>query len=257
MPIRSVNGLVGLVTGAASGLGKATTLRMLKQGARGIVALDLQELGDDLKSEQGLVPLSGTNIIKEEDVEKAVKVASDKFGKLDFVVNCAGVGIAFKTYNFNRDLPHQLDNFQEVLNINAAGTFNIIRLTAGLMGKNEPIDGVRGCIINTASIAAFDGQTGQAAYSASKGAIVGMTLPIARDLSKQGIRCVTIAPGLFQTPLLSSLPEKVQNYLASLVPCPSRLGDPDEYAHLVQCILENPMMNGETIRLDGALRMPP
>lgn len=257
MPIYSIGGLVGLVTGAASGLGKATALRLLKQGARAIVATDLQEFGDDLKLTEGFEPLGGIDIVKEEDVEKMLKTTIDKFGKLDFVVNCAGVGIAFKTYNFNKKLPHSLNNFQDVLNVNAAGTFNVIRLAAGVMGNNDPVDGLRGCIINTASIAAFDGQMGQAAYSASKAAIAGMTLPIARDLAAEGIRCVTIAPGLFETPLLSSLPDKVKTYLSSLVPCPQRLGDPEEFAHLVQSILENPMLNGEVIRLDGALRMPP
>lgn len=257
MPIYSIGGLVGLVTGAASGLGRATALRLIKQGARAIVATDLQEFGDDLRLTEGFETLGGIDIVKEEDVEKALKTTIDKFGKLDFVVNCAGVGIAFKTYNFNKSLPHALNNFQDVLNVNTAGTFNVIRLSAGVMGKNTPVDGLKGCIVNTASIAAFDGQIGQAAYSASKAAIAGMTLPIARDLASEGIRCVTIAPGLFETPLLSSLPDKVKTYLSSLVPCPQRLGDPEEFAHLVQSILENPMLNGEVIRLDGALRMPP
>ena len=257
MTITSIKGLVGLVTGAASGLGKATVLRLMKEGARGITAIDLQEFGDDIKDLQGVTPIGGCDIVKEDDVEAVIQKCQDNFGRLDFLVNCAGVGAAFKTYNFNKDMPHDLNTFQQVININTNGTFNVIRLAAGLIGKNEPVDGLRGCIINTASVAAFDGQTGQAAYAASKGAIVSMTLPIARDLSIQGIRCMTIAPGLFMTPLLAQLPEKVHRYLESLVPAPKRLGKPEEFAHLVQTILENQMLNGEVIRLDGALRMPP
>lgn len=257
MTISSVKGLVGLVTGAGSGLGKATALRLLNEGAKGIAGFDLQNFGDDMKGKKDFLPLGGRDVTKEEHVATTLEDIKKKFAKLDFVVNCAGVGVAFKTYNFNKSLPHSLDTFKQVIEINAIGTFNVIRLSVGLIGQNTPVEGLRGCIINTASVAAFDGQIGQAAYSASKGAIVGMTLPIARDLASQGIRVMTIAPGLFETPLLMSLPEKVQNYLKSLVPCPSRLGLPDEYAQLVQTILENPMLNGEVIRLDGGLRMPP
>lgn len=258
MPILSVKGLVGLVTGAASGLGRATALRLLEQGAKGIAAVDLQNLKDDIKSVNGILPLSGTDVTQEEAIKSALEKVKSEYGRLDFVVNCAGVGVAFRLYNFNKDLPHGLDTFRQVLDINAAGTFNVTRLAVGLIGKNEPdANGLRGCVINTASIAAFDGQIGQVAYSASKAAICGMTLPMARDLASQGIRVVTIAPGLFETPLLMALPEKVQTYLASLVPAPSRLGLPDEYAHVVQSVVENPMLNGEVIRVDGALRMPP
>ncbi|XP_032415386.1 3-hydroxyacyl-CoA dehydrogenase type-2-like, partial [Xiphophorus hellerii] len=185
-------------------------------------------------------------------------LAREKFGKLDLAVNCAGIAVAVKTYNFKKNAPHSLEDFQHVINVNIAGTFNVIRLAVGEMGKNEPdADGHRGCIINTASVAAFDGQVGQAAYSASKGGIVGMTLPIARDLAPMGIRVVTIAPGLFATPLLASLPEKVRSFLCRQVPFPSRLGDPAEFAHLVTSVAENPMINGEVIRLDGAIRMQP
>lgn len=260
MPISSVKGLVGLVTGSASGLGKATTLRLLQQGVRGIVALDLQEIKeytDDIKSNPNVLTVPSTDIRKEDAVADAISKTKEKFGRLDFVINCAGVGVAFKTYNFLKDRAHAQDTFEQVIDINVNGTFNVIRQAVGLIGKNEPVDGLRGVIVNTASIAAFDGQTGQVAYAASKGAIASMTLPIARDLSTQGIRVVGIAPGLFETPLLAALPEKVRKYLATLVPCPSRLGDPDEYAHLVQFILENPMMNGFNIRIDGGLRMPP
>ena len=172
------------------------------------------------------------------------------------VVNCAGVGIAVKT--LSKRGPHPLESFSRVLNINTVGTFNVLRLASERMAKLEPdADGARGVIVNTASVAAYDGQIGQAAYAASKGAIVGMTLPIARDLASTGIRVNTIAPGLFKTPLLASLPEKVQNQLGATVPFPSRLGIPDEFAQLAQAIVENRMLNGECIRIDGALRMPP
>lgn len=194
----------------------------------------------------------------EGDVTKAVGVAKEKFGRLDVAVNCAGTAVAFKTFNFNKKVPHKLEDFARVLTVNTVGTFNVIRLSAGLMGENEPnADGQRGVIVNTASVAAYDGQIGQAAYSASKGAVVGMTLPIARDLSTHGIRVVTIAPGLFDTPMLQSLPEKVRAFLAKTVPFPQRLGNPSEYAQLVESIVDNPLLNGETIRLDGALRMMP
>merc|ERR1712226_799423 len=180
------------------------------------------------------------------------------FGKLDALVNCAGIGVAFKTYNFNKQQAHKIEDFIKVQMVNVCGTFNVTRLAVGMMGTNEPdSNGQRGVVINTASVAAFDGQMGQVAYSASKGAIVGMTLPVARDLATQGIRVNCIAPGLFDTPLLASLPPKVRSYLAKLVPNPSRLGNPDEFAKMVQAIIDNNMMNGETVRLDGGLRMPP
>lgn len=172
-------------------------------------------------------------------------------------MNCAGIGIARRTHDFRKNVPHPMDEFKQVIQVNLMGTFNVIRLAVGLIGQNEPVNSMRGVVINTASVAAFDGQIGQAAYSASKGGVVGMTLPIARDLAPHGIRCVTIAPGLFDTPLLASLPETVRKNLAATVPCPSRLGNTDEYAHLVQCIIENQMLNGEVIRLDGAIRMQP
>ena len=198
------------------------------------------------------------DVTRPEDVEAAMALTKNAFGRLDAAVNCAGIGVAQKTYNFNKSRAHNLDEFIKVQMVNTVGTFNVIRLAAGLMADNEPDeDNQRGVIVNTASVAAFDGQMGQAAYSASKGAIVGMTLPIARDLADHGIRVNTIAPGLFDTPLLASLPEKVRNYLAKTVPNPSRLGNPDEYASLVQHLVLNHMMNGETIRCDGAIRMMP
>lgn len=254
-----IKGLVGLVTGAASGLGKATATRLVNQGAK-VVICDLPTsdgaaVASSLGSDAVFCPVDVTS---EADVKSALEVTKRKFGKLDAVVNCAGIGIAVQTYNFNKLRAHELADFQRVLLVNTAGTFNVIRLSCALMHANEPnIDGGKGVIINTASVAAYDGQRGQAAYSASKGAIVGMTLPIARDLSQAGIRVNTIAPGLFETPLLASLPDKVRKFLSDNVPFPKRLGHPDEYAHLVQTIIENPMMNGEVVRLDGALRMMP
>ncbi|XP_037068175.1 3-hydroxyacyl-CoA dehydrogenase type-2-like [Pollicipes pollicipes] len=251
-------GLVGLVTGGASGLGRATAERLVREGSR-VVICDLPaSAGQDVASALGdsalFVP---TDVVSEKDVQNAVGAAKEKFGKLDITVNCAGIGVAFKTYNFKKDKPHQLEDFTKVLMVNTVGTFNVIRLAAGLMGQNEPdaADGQRGVIVNTASVAAYDGQVGQAAYSASKGAIAGMTLPIARDLAPQGIRVVTIAPGLFLTPLLEGLPPKVQTALAQTVPFPKRLGRPDEYAQMVCSIVENRMLNAEVVRLDGGIRM--
>ncbi|XP_014612786.1 PREDICTED: 3-hydroxyacyl-CoA dehydrogenase type-2-like [Polistes canadensis] len=249
---------VALITGGASGLGRGTVLRFVKEGAKVVIA-DLpaskgQELSDQLEKQAIFVP---TDVTSEEDVSNAVGAAKSNFGKLTAVVNAAGIAVAYKTYNFNKNQPHHYEDFQKVIKVNTFGTFNVIRLAVGLIGENTPNeDGARGVIINTASVAAYDGQIGQAAYSASKAAIVGMTLPIARDLSKHGIRVVTIAPGLFDTPLLSSLPDKVRNVLCKMIPFPQRLGKPDEYAQLAQHIIENPLLNGETIRLDGALRMP-
>ncbi|XP_056397225.1 3-hydroxyacyl-CoA dehydrogenase type-2 [Hyla sarda] len=257
--LRSLKGLVGIVTGGASGLGRATVERLIRQGASAVI-LDLPSSdGKNVaQSLGGKCAFAPTDVTSEADVNNALEVARSQFGGVNIVVNCAGIAVAIKTYNKNKQKPHSLEDFQKVINVNIAGTFNVIRLATGEMIKNEPDkDGHKGVIVNTASIAAFDGQVGQAAYSASKGGIVGMTLPIARDLAPLGIRVVTIAPGLFATPLLLGLPEKAREFLAKQVPFPSRLGDPDEYAHLVQTIVENPMINGEVIRLDGALRMQP
>ncbi|KAG8038046.1 hypothetical protein G9C98_006371 [Cotesia typhae] len=254
-----MKGLVTLVTGGASGLGRATVERFVQQGGK-VIAADLptskgQEMAKELGPNVIFAPMDVTST---EDIEKALDLTKSEFGKLDVLVNCAGIAAAFKVYNFNKKLPHSLDTFSRVVTVNTIGTFNVIRLSVGLMGDNTPnADGQRGVIINTASVAAFEGQTGQSAYSASKGAIVGMTLPLARDLSSQGIRVCTIAPGLFDTPLLSSLPEKVRIFLAKTVPFPQRLGKTEEFAQLAQAIVENPLLNGETIRLDGALRMQP
>jgi 3-hydroxyacyl-CoA dehydrogenase / 3-hydroxy-2-methylbutyryl-CoA dehydrogenase len=196
------------------------------------------------------------DVCDEKSVTNAINDAVSRWGNLNATVNCAGIGIAMKT--LGKKGPHDLQQFSNVLRVNTVGTFNVLRLTADSMTKNQPDEnGLRGVIINTASIAAMDGQMGQAAYAASKGAIVSMTLPIARDLSSVGIRVNAIAPGLFLTPMLEGLPEAVRTVLASTVPCPKRLGKPAEYAQLVQSIIENPMLNGEVIRLDGALRMQP
>ncbi|XP_066148429.1 3-hydroxyacyl-CoA dehydrogenase type-2 [Euwallacea fornicatus] len=253
-----LKGTVSLVTGGASGLGKATVERLAAQGAQ-VVLCDLpKSTGAEVAKAIGndKVIFAPVNITKEEDIQSALNLTKEKFGKLNHVVNCAGIGVAFKTYNFKKNKPHFLEDFSKVIQVNTIGTFNVIRLAVGLIGENESgPNGEKGVVINTASIAAFDGQMGQAAYAASKGAVVSMTLPIARDLASDGIRVVTIAPGLFKTPLLSALPEKVINFLEKSIPFPSRLGEPAEFAHLVQAIIENPMLNGETIRLDGALRM--
>ncbi|KAG9335165.1 hypothetical protein JZ751_005638 [Albula glossodonta] len=214
--IRSVKGMVGLVTGGASGLGRATVERLVKLGGSAVI-LDLpssdgQSVAQSLGDRCAFAP---ADVTSETDVKSAVSLAREKFGRLDLAVNCAGIAVAIKTYNPKKDVVHNLEDFTRVITVNIAGTFNVIRLAAREMGTNEPdADGHRGCIINTASVAAFDGQVGQAAYSASKGGIVGMTLPVARDLAPLGIRVVTIAPGLFSTPLLAGLPEKVRTFLA-------------------------------------------
>ncbi|KAG6449138.1 3-hydroxyacyl-CoA dehydrogenase type-2 [Manduca sexta] len=252
-------GLVALVTGGASGLGRATAEQLLKQGGR-VVICDLpsstgQETAKALGKDATFVPIDVTS---EKDVANALQTSIDKFGRLDVTVNCAGIATAARIYNFKKDQPFDLKLFQKTIEVNLIGTFNVIRLAAGIIGKNAPdADGQRGVIINTASVAAFDGQIGQAAYSASKAGVVGMTLPVARDLAKQGIRVVTIAPGLFRTPMMEQLPEPAIKSLEATVPFPSRLGYPHEFALLVQSIVQNPMLNGETIRLDGSLRMQP
>ncbi|XP_044752253.1 3-hydroxyacyl-CoA dehydrogenase type-2-like [Coccinella septempunctata] len=255
-----LKGAVSLVTGGASGLGKATVERLVQQGSK-VVICDLpSSKGHELSKALGenKAVFAPVNVTSEQNVNDALKLVKDKFGKLNYLVNCAGIGAAVRTYNFKKNEPHSLEEFTKVLTINTVGTFNVIRLAVGLLGQNEPNEsGERGVIVNTASVAAFDGQIGQVAYSASKGGVVGMTLPLARDLASQGIRVVTIAPGLFRTPLLEELPEKVIASLEKSVPFPSRLGDPKEYAHLVESIIRNPMLNGEVIRLDGAIRMQP
>ncbi|GAB3775921.1 3-hydroxyacyl-CoA dehydrogenase [Spirosoma horti] len=254
-----------LVTGGASGLGEATT-RLLAASGANVVILDLNETqGNALAEELGpTVRFHKTNVTDEADVQAAINLAIETFGSLQIAINCAGIAEARKTLGKVDGVygAHSLSVFQKVISINLIGTFNVIRLAALAMEKNEPsgsdgFEGERGVIINTASVAAYDGQMGQAAYAASKGGIVGMTLPIARDLARSGIRVMTIAPGLFETPLLASLPEEARLSLGQQVPFPSRLGRPAEYALLAKSIIENPMLNGEVIRLDGAIRMGP
>jgi len=243
---------VAVVTGGASGLGLATVKRLLDAGGS-VVVIDLK--GEEVVAELGeRAKFVAANVTEEDAVAKALDVA-ESMGPLRINVNCAGIGNAVKTVGKNGPFP--LDGFRKVVEVNLIGTFNVIRLAAERIAKTEPLGEERGVIVNTASVAAFDGQIGQAAYSASKGGVVGMTLPIARDLSRELIRVCTIAPGLFKTPLLGSLPEEAQRSLGAQVPHPARLGDPDEYGALAQHIVENPMLNGEVIRLDGAIRMAP
>lgn len=248
---------VVFVTGAAQGLGRATALRLGAMGAKVCVVDRSADAANATAKEIGPNALAlVADVSNEEHMQAAIAKAMSEFGRINATVNCAGIAIAAKT--LGKKGPHALDAFSKVINVNVMGTFNSIRLSAEAMSKNEPdTDGCRGVIVNTASIAAFDGQMGQAAYAASKGAVAAMTLPIARDLASTGIRVCTVAPGLFLTPMLASLPQQVQTELASTVPFPKRLGNPDEYAQLVQSIIENPMLNGEIIRLDGALRMQP
>ena len=250
-----IQGKTFLLSGGGSGLGAATAKLLSANGANVVVADIRRETGEATANEIGAKFIE-CNVSDEESVKAAVAFAVTTFGALHGAINCAGIGIAEKTVG--KDGAHALASFTRVINVNLIGTFNVIRLAAAQMASQEAQpSGERGVIINTASIAAFDGQIGQAAYAASKGGIVGMTLPIARDLSKLGIRVVTIAPGLFDTPLLAGLPEPVKQVLGSSVPFPSRLGQPSEYAALAKHIIENEMLNGEVIRLDGALRMPP
>lgn len=253
-----LNGNTFLITGGASGLGAACARTFHEAGANVIIADVNTDLGEKLATALGdRARFARVDVTNETTVADAITVATEAFGGLRGVINCAGIGVAAKTVG--RDGPHPLDVFQRVIQINLIGTFNVIRLAAAAMSKNEPLadSGERGVIINTASVAAYDGQIGQAAYSASKGGIVGMTLPIARDLASMGIRVMTIAPGTFDTPLLAGLPEAARQSLGQQVPFPSRLGRPDEYAALAKHIVENEMLNGEVIRLDGAIRMSP
>eukprot|EP00934_Nitzschia_sp_Nitz4_P008626 Nitzschia sp. Nitz4//scaffold66_size103028//89365//90293//NITZ4_004513-RA/size103028-snap-gene-0.147-mRNA-1//-1//CDS//3329556395//8616//frame0 len=280
-----LSGTVGIVTGGASGLGAATVRNLLRNGAKVVVAdlphsregfLKMAEAEgiDSSVIVEGLSGVSSANspvlafaeadVTNTEQVSQALDLAEAAFGDhVSAAVSCAGIAIAKKTLSKERgsdDPPvaHPLEGFSKVINVNLAGTFNVARLSAERMALREPDeDGARGCIINTASVAAYDGQKGQVAYATSKGGVVGMTLPMARELSEFGIRVMTIAPGLFLTPLLEGLPEKVQFELGASVPFPSRLGRPDEYGQLACSILANPMLNGEVIRLDGAVRMPP
>jgi NAD(P)-dependent dehydrogenase (short-subunit alcohol dehydrogenase family) len=245
-----------IVTGGASGLGGATADAIVAAGGRVVIADVNAALGAEKVASLGAAASFVKCDVTAEADGQAVVDAALALGPLRGLVNCAGIGTPGKTVG--KDGPHKLADFVRVINVNLIGTFNMIRLAAAAMCRNEPsAEGERGVIVNTASVAAYDGQIGQAAYSASKGGIVGMTLPIARDLARDGVRVVTIAPGLFLTPLLLGLPKEAQDSLGKQVPFPSRLGRPPEYAQLVEQIFENTMLNGETIRLDGAIRMAP
>jgi len=246
-------GSAALVTGGASGLGLATATALSRAGAT-VCIVDLPSSAGATRAEELGGVFAPADVTDEAAVQAAVELAGTT-GPLRVAVSCAGIGNPGRVIGRNGPLP--LEQFARVVTVNLIGTFNVIRLAAAAMAATDPVDGERGVIVNTASAAAFDGQIGQAAYSASKGGVVGMTLPIARDLADKLIRVMTIAPGLFATPLLAGLPEPALQSLAAQVPMPSRLGDPSEYAALVQHIVENPMLNGEVIRLDGAIRMAP
>ena len=250
-----INGLSAIVTGGGSGLGEAAARELAAHGAR-VAILDLaRSNGDGVATDLGGVFVEA-DVTSGEQVERAVADADAAHGGVHLLVNCAGIATAERTVG--RDGPASLEGFARTVNVNLIGTFNAIRVAAAAMVRNEPTeDGERGVIVNTASVAAFEGQVGQAAYSASKGGVVGMTLPIARDLARDGVRNNTIAPGLFLTPMLLGLPEEAREALGGVTPFPARLGKPEEYARLVRAIIENPMINGETIRLDGALRLAP
>jgi len=242
-----------IVTGGASGLGEATARYFATQGAQ-VTLLDRDaDRGPQVATEIG-GHFAQTDVTDEASVQDAIDLAMKQMGGITVAVNCAGIALGIKTVG--RDGPHPLPAFQKTIDINLVGSFNVARLAAAAMADNPPEpDGARGVIVNTASIAAFDGQKGQAAYAASKGGIVGMTLPMARDLAASGVRVMTIAPGIFKTPMLAGLPADVQATLAADVPNPARLGDPEEYARLAGFIVEMGYLNGEVIRLDGALRM--
>jgi len=253
-----IDGSSALVTGAGSGLGRATAEALVAAGAAVVIA-DLpsspgQQVADDLTAAGHTATFVATDVTDETAVQAAVDAAS-ALAPLRVVVSCAGVGTPGKVLGRKGPLP--LAAFDTVVRVNLIGTFNVIRLATVAMSQTEPVDGERGVIVNTASAAAYDGQVGQAAYSASKGGVVGMTLPIARELASHLIRVMTIAPGLFETPMLAGLPQEAQDSLGAQVPHPSRLGRPGEFAALVRHIMENPMLNGEVIRLDGAIRMAP
>ena len=274
--------VVGIVSGGASGLGAATAAYIVRNGGRVVVA-DLASQHEsylrlatascaeaaaaaaaDTTVSSPVLAFAETDVTNEDQVSAALDLAESQFGEpVNVAISCAGIGTARKVLSRPKEgdvkpRVHSLEEFSKTIQVNTVGTFNVARLSAQRMAMREPDgDGIRGCIVNTSSIAGIEGQCGQVAYGASKSAVIGMTLPMARDLAQYGIRVMTVAPGLFKTPLLEGLPEKVQAELGQSVPCPSRLGDPEEFGRLVGSILTNPMLNGETIRLDGALRMPP
>lgn len=250
-----IKGMAAIVTGGASGLGRATAQMLAEQGAK-VAIFDLnEEAGQATANALGGIFVT-TNIADDASVTAALDAAERTHGVSRILVNCAGIAPAVKTVG-KENIPHPLDSFVKTVTVNLIGSFNVIAKFSARLAAADEIDGERGVIINTASVAAYDGQIGQAAYSASKGGVVGMTLPIARDLAQHKIRVMTIAPGIFLTPMLESFPQTVQDALGAQVPHPSRLGKPTEYAQLVESIIRNPMLNGEVIRLDGAIRMAP
>ncbi len=252
VPSIPLDGAVALVAGGASGLGGATVEALRERGAH-VVILDVPGARERLGERSGIDVIEGD--VRDADSVAEAVAAAERAGALRVAVNCAGIGPPTRV--LRKGEPHALDVFQRIIDINLVGTFNVLRLAAASMAANEPVEGQRGVIVNTASVAAFDGQIGQAAYAASKGGIAAMTLPVARDLAQSLIRVATIAPGLFDTPLLASLPQEARDSLSASVPHPSRLGDPSEYAAMVVAIVDNAMLNGEVIRLDGAIRMAP
>jgi NAD(P)-dependent dehydrogenase (short-subunit alcohol dehydrogenase family) len=246
---------VVLVTGGASGLGAATVRAVVADGASALIVDLPSSAGSEIAAELGERVRFAAADVRDEDQVQAAVVAATELGALRVAVNCAGVATPGRVIGKRGVLP--LETFRTVIDINLVGTFNVLRLAAAAMIDNEPIDGDRGLVIMTASVAAFEGQIGQAAYAASKGGVAALTLPAARDLADKAIRVMTIAPGVMETPMMASLPGDTKSILEALVPHPARLGRPEEYAMLVFSIIENPLLNGEVIRLDGALRMPP
>lgn len=250
-----ITGLAAIVTGGASGLGKATAQMLAAQGAK-VAIFDLnEEAGKAAAAEIGGIHI-GVNVSDDASVTQGLDAAEQAHGIARILVNCAGIAPAIKTVG-KENAPHPLDSFRKTIEVNLIGSFNVISKFAARAATLDEIESERGVIVNTASVAAYDGQIGQAAYAASKGGVVGMTLPIARDLSQHRIRVMTVAPGIFLTPMLEGFPQHVQDALGAQVPHPSRLGKPTEYAQLVESIIRNPMLNGEVIRLDGAIRMAP
>ena len=252
-----IQGKTFFVSGGGSGLGAATARLLARHGASVVIADRNTETGEAMAAGLGKrARFVQTDVTAEDEVRRAIDIAVEDFGALHGAISCAGIGVPEKVVG--DEGPHTLATFEKIIRVNLIGTFNVIRLAAAAMVQSEPaVDGERGVIINTASIAAFEGQIGQTAYAASKGGIVSMTLPVAREMARYGIRVMTVAPGLFDTPMLASLSEEVRQSLGEQIPFPSRLGRPEEYASLVRHIIENEMLNGEVIRLDGALRLAP
>ena len=250
-----LEGAGAIVTGGASGLGRAVAGMLAESGAKVVVFDRNADAASKAAAEIGGIAVAG-DVTSEQDADRAVDAAVETAGDLRILVNCAGIGTAGRVVG--REGPQPLGEFENVIRVNLIGTFNMLRVAAARMSVQEPLDdNERGIIVNTASVAAFDGQIGQAAYSASKGGIVSMALPIARELARFGVRVNTIAPGIFLTPLLQGMPEEIQQSLGASIPYPSRLGKPEEFASLVRFAIENPYLNGEVIRLDGAIRMAP